>query len=150
LDELEYFRYEASEKERKMITKLIRVTILVRDQDEALRWYTEKLGFEKKADKIFGQGFRWLTIAPKNQREVEIVLQKPDAELQGRDSAKKLLECVGQGTTWVLETVDCRNTYEELKNRGVKWVSLPEEQPWGVGALFEDLYGNPFYLLEPR
>jgi hypothetical protein len=50
LDELEYFRYEASEKERKMITKLIRVTILVRDQDEALRWYPEKLGFEKKAD----------------------------------------------------------------------------------------------------
>jgi uncharacterized glyoxalase superfamily protein PhnB len=150
LGELEYFRYEASEKGRKMITKLIRVTILVRDQDEALRWDTEKLGFEKKADQIFGQASRWLTIAPKNQREVQIVLQKPDAELQGRDFAKKLLERVGQGTTWVLETADCRNTFEELKNRGVKCISPLEERPWGVGALFEDLYGNPFCLLEPR
>lgn len=94
MDELEYFRNEASEKERKVITKLIRVTILVRDQDEALRWYPEKLGFEKKADKIFGQGFRWLTIAPKNQREVEIVLQKPDASCKEEILQRSFLNAV--------------------------------------------------------
>ncbi|MCF6092885.1 VOC family protein [Microaerobacter geothermalis] len=133
-----------------MIDRLIRVTILVKDQEEALRFYTEKLGFEKRADVTFGPGVRWLTVAPKGQQELEIVLQKPEPSMHGEEGAKKLSERIGQGTTWVLETNDCRKTFETLRSKGVKFLSEPKEQPWGVEALFEDLYGNIFDLLEPR
>ena len=133
-----------------MIRKLIRVTILVSDQEEALRWYTEKLGFEKRADEKLGTNFRWLTVAPQGQKEPEIVLQKPDPEFHGPAEAQAMLGRIGQGTTWVLETDHCRRSYEELRTKGVKFTAPPEDQPWGTGALFHDLYGNPFYLLQPR
>lgn len=133
-----------------MITRLARVTILVRDQDEALRFYTEKLGLEKRADEVFGPGVRWLTVTPRDQEELEIVLLKPEALLHGEALAKKLLKRVGQGTTWVFYTDDCRKTFEALSSRGVKFLSSPTEQPYGVEALFKDLYGNVFSLLEPR
>jgi predicted enzyme related to lactoylglutathione lyase len=133
-----------------MITKLTHVTILVRDQDEALRWYSEKLGFEKRADEIFGPGSRWLTVGPKGQKDLEIVLQKPDPAMHGKELANKLQKRIGQGIIWVLHTDNCRKDYETLQSRGVKFVSPPEEMPWGVSAVFEDLYGNPFNLVEPR
>lgn len=130
-----------------MIKRLTHVTILVRDQDEALRWYTEKLGFEKRSDEIFGPGARWLTVAPKGQ-DIEIVLQKPDPALHGKQSAKKLVKHIGWGTTWVLSSTDCRKDHKVLRSRGVKFVSPPEDVPWGLEAVFEDLYGNPFALVE--
>lgn len=133
-----------------MITKLIRVTILVRDQDEALAYYTEKLGLEKRADIVFGPGVRWLTVAPRDQEELEIVLQKPEVALHGDEGVKEMLVRVGQGTTWVFQADDCRKTYQELISRGVKFVSTPQEQMYGIEAIFEDLYGNIFSLLEPR
>ncbi len=133
-----------------MIRKLIRVTILVRDPEEALRWYTEKLGFEKRADEKLGTNSRWLTVAPQGQKDLEIVLQKPDPAFHGPAEAGTLLGRIGQGTIWVLETDHCRRSYEELRAKGVKFSSPPEDQPWGTGALFQDLYGNPFYLLQPR
>lgn len=132
-----------------MITRLARVTIYVRDEDEALRFYTEKLGLEKRADMPFGPGMRWLTVAPRDQKELEIVLQKPGG-WQGEELQKKLLERVGQGTTWVFYADDCRQTYETLRSRGVNFLSQPQEQPYGVEAIFEDLYGNVFSLLEPH
>ena len=133
-----------------MITRLIRVTILVRDQDEAVRFYTEKLGLEKRADVTFGPGARWLTVAPQGQTELEIVLQQPAVALHGEEGAEQLLARVGQGTTWVFSTDDCRATYERLRARGVKFISPPQEQMYGVEALFEDLYGNRFSLLSPK
>jgi predicted enzyme related to lactoylglutathione lyase len=133
-----------------MIKRLARVTILVRDQDEALRFYTQALGLEKKADQRFGPGMRWLTVAPKDQMEVEIVLQPPASALHGEEGAKRMLDRVGQGTTWVFYTDDCRKDYETLRARGVRFTREPQEQPYGIEALFEDLYGNPFSLLQPR
>lgn len=120
--------------------RLSKVTILVKDQDAALSWYTEKLGFEKKADEAFGPGMRWVTVAAPGDPELEIVLQKPEP---ARDAQ------VGQGTTWVLETKDCRSDYERLRSRGVEFTAAPSEMPWGVSAVFRDLYGNAFNLVEP-
>ena len=77
-----------------MITKLGHVTILVRDQDEALEFYTEKLGLEKRTDVPFGPGMRWLTVAPKGQREVAIVLQQPGG-YHDEATRKAMLERVG-------------------------------------------------------
>lgn len=129
-----------------MITKLTRITILVKDQDEALRWYTRTLGFEKRADQVFGPGMRWLTVAPKDQEEVEIVLVPADtSEKQARIGSQ-----AADHVFLVVQTDNCGQEYERLQSHGVKFLSSPAEQPWGVEAVFEDLYGNRMDLLEFR
>ncbi|WP_200800634.1 VOC family protein [Carboxydothermus pertinax] len=128
----------------KMDLKLSHVTIFVRDQEEALAWYTDKLGFVKKEDNTFGPGMRWLTVSPPNQ-EIEFVLYKPFGE-----GAEEQLKLVGKNGTWVLLTSDCRKTCEELQARGVEVISPPQEVPWGVSALFKDLYGNVYNLVERK
>lgn len=130
-----------------MITHLARVTILVRDQDEALRFYTEKLGFEKRADVPMG-ATRWLTVAPTGQREPEIVLQQPDPAFHGEEGAKEMLARVGQNPTWVLATTDCQGDYERLSALGVRFESPPQRQMYGLEAVLLDLYGNSFSLLQ--
>ena len=131
-----------------MITKLVHVTVIVRDQEEALRFYTEKLGMEKREDRTMGT-YRWLTVAPKGSA-VAIVLQKPAAPFQQPDEIERMLADVGHGTTWVVETDDCKHDYEAMQARGVTFTSAPSELPWGVSAVFQDLYGNKYNLLEPR
>jgi len=131
-----------------MIKRIGHVTVLVRDQDEALRFYTEQLGMAKREDRTMG-AFRWLTVAPPGA-EVAIVLQRPGAPFQSAEEAERLLARVGQGTAWVLETDDCRQDHAAMTARGVTFISAPVEMPWGVSAVFEDLYGNRYNLLEPR
>jgi predicted enzyme related to lactoylglutathione lyase len=125
-----------------MITKLAVVMILVRDQDEALEFYTEKLGLEKMDDMNFGEGNRWLTVTAPKQKDVQIFLQRGDSF--GVDAMNQ----VGKATMWAFNTDNCRETYETLKARGVKFLGEPKEQPWGIEATFEDLYGNKFALVE--
>lgn len=117
------------------IERVTRMSLLVKEQNEALRWYTEVLGFEKRGDDRSRKGFWWLTVAPK------IVLLLAD---------KESLPLVGKQPTSVVATRDCRGTYEELKARGVKFVSPPMETTWGVSAVFVDLYGNGYNLIEPK
>ncbi len=132
-----------------MITKLSRVTILVPDYDEALRFYSDQLGFEKRADFAFGQGMRWVTVAPPQQREVEIVLQVPVAAFHGEEHAREMLAHVGQQPTWVFETDDCQAEYTTLTERGVTFTQAPKSEPYGTEALFQDPYGNTYSLLQP-
>jgi catechol 2,3-dioxygenase-like lactoylglutathione lyase family enzyme len=131
-----------------MLTKLAHVTVIVRDQEEALGFYVDKLGMEKREDRRMGE-FRWLTVAPKGS-DVAIVLQRPAAPFQTPEVAERMLARVGQGTTWVVETDDCRKDYAAMMAKGVKFRGEPEDLPWGVSAVFEDLYGNPYNLLEMR
>jgi predicted enzyme related to lactoylglutathione lyase len=123
--------------------RLALVTIFVRDQDEALCFYTEKLGFEKRGDDSQTMpGFRWLTVAPKDQKEPEFVLLKA--------VEKEQVEQIGKQSHLGFNTDDCRRTYEMLKARGVKFTSPPEDIGYGVQALFEDLYGNEYVLIQTR
>jgi predicted enzyme related to lactoylglutathione lyase len=133
-----------------MITELNVVTIIVRDYDEALSFYTEKLGLRKMSDDMFGPGVRWVTVAPAGQNAPVITLQKPEPAMHGEEQAKEMLKLVGKNPTWSFNTDDCRKTYEELSARGVHFSEPPSEQMWGVQAVFEDLYGNSFALVEPR
>jgi predicted enzyme related to lactoylglutathione lyase len=133
----------------RVITQLAMVSVLVKDQDEALRFYTEKLGLEKRSDVTFGPGLRWLTVAPKGQKRPEIALAKPDASLHGADRMHELMGRIGQGIPWVFNTDDCRMAYELLRSRGVTFISPPTNQLYGIEAVFEDPYGNTFALLEP-
>jgi predicted enzyme related to lactoylglutathione lyase len=124
-----------------MLTKLAIVTILVRDQDEALQFYTEKLGLEKKDDMLFGNE-RWLTVAASQQKDLEIFLARADSF--GMD----LMAHVGLAPAWAFSTDNCQETYETLSARGVKFTTAPEEKPWGIQAVFEDLYGNKFSIVQ--
>jgi predicted enzyme related to lactoylglutathione lyase len=130
-----------------MSIRLGNVTILVRDYDEALQFYTEVLGFEKRFDQKFGPSARWVTVGTADQ-DVQIVLQKPEPAMHGEENARKMTERIGQNPTWVISTDDCRKTYELYSSRGVKFSEPPKETPWGIQAVFKDLCGNSYALVQ--
>lgn len=111
------------------IDSIVYITVAVKDQDEALNWFTEKLGFEKRAD-LAGPGMRWLTVSPRNQAGLQIVL------------ASWYPDLVGKGTPIGLQTDDCPATYEALQSKGVVFSQAPQNRPFGIEAVFKDLYGN--------
>jgi catechol 2,3-dioxygenase-like lactoylglutathione lyase family enzyme len=133
-----------------MIHKLTHTTIYVLDQERAKTFYTETLGFEVLADQTLGS-FRWLTVAPKGQSELEIVLmavdQAPSLDPESRATLRRLVEA-GKLGAGVFETKDCRKTYAELRARGVEFKSEPEERFYGIEALFRDDSGNWFSLTQ--
>jgi catechol 2,3-dioxygenase-like lactoylglutathione lyase family enzyme len=132
-----------------MITHLGIVTIFVRDQEEALAFYTEKLGFEKRIDYPMGPGIRWLTVAPKGS-QTHIALLKPLPEIAG-DEAKKAEEGIGSLRFWYFDTEDIMGDYQQFSSRGVKFIKKPEKQSWGgIEACFEDPSGNRFILVQVR
>lgn len=131
-----------------MITSIDRVTVYVRDEEDALRFYTEKLGFEKRMDMSFGPGARWLTVAPKGW-PTELVLHNPRA-WHDAEAAEAMLAQIGRMPPMVLGTADCRGTVQELKAHGVEIVVEPQDRPYGVEATFKDLYGNGFVLVQQR
>jgi catechol 2,3-dioxygenase-like lactoylglutathione lyase family enzyme len=133
-----------------MISKVSQVSLLVRDQQEALAWYTEKLGFEVRANDPFpgSPDSRWITVAPPGQTDLEIVLQPPEWGMEG--DAESRAQLIGKMPGFVLASTDCRKDYEELTAKGVQFTSPPEDLPWGVSALFVDLYGYAHNLVETR
>ncbi len=132
-----------------MITRLSHATIYVRDQEQAKAFYTGKLGFEVRTDVTMGD-FRWLTVGPRNQPDLEIVLMKPGGSMFDEETAKKIFELMDRGAmgAGVFETEDCRKTYDELKAKGVEFLSEPEQRPYGVEATFKDNSGNWFSLTQ--
>ena len=130
-----------------MITNIMRITLVVRDQDEALRFYTEKLDFRKAADNPMGHAGRWLTVAAPGDSGLEVVLQPPDW-FQG-EARREREAMIGHNPTLVLRVDDCAATCAELKARGVTVVREPEPMPFGVQAIVRDLYGNDLVLLQP-
>ena len=126
--------------------RVLRVTIRVRDQEEALRFYTEKLGFEQRADLPMGPQRRWITVAPKGEQAPELVLQPADwFEGEERQQHAAL---VGKDPTIVFQVDDCRVTYETLRARGVEFSMPPTEQGYGIEADGKDLYGNTLVFLQ--
>lgn len=135
-----------------MIRKLSHATVYVLDQDRAKTFYTEKLGFTVRHDVTMGS-FRWLTVSPPEQSDVELVLM-PVAGSPMMDEATKtaLRAMVEKGTfgCGVLQTADCKKTYEELSAKGVVFKGPPEDRPYGIEAMLSDDSGNWFSLTEPK
>jgi catechol 2,3-dioxygenase-like lactoylglutathione lyase family enzyme len=127
-----------------MIKKIGHITILVKNQDEAARFYTEKLGFIKREDRFFGEGIRWVTVSPKRQRSLELTFVNADSKEKLRALGKQ----AGDHVLLTLETGDCIKDYKAMKARGVKFYGKPEERPYGTEVVFEDLYGNLFDLIQ--
>jgi catechol 2,3-dioxygenase-like lactoylglutathione lyase family enzyme len=132
----------------KLKTQLAVVSVFVKDQDEALHFYTEKLGLEKRMDVTFGPGLRLLTVASRGQKKPEIALAKPDAALHSAEHIQELMEHTVQSKPWIFVTDDCHKTYEMLLVRGVRFVREPTRELYGIEAIFEDPSGNTFSLLE--
>ena len=126
----------------------------VHDQDEALAFYTQKLGMEVRADATLPEmGFRWLTVGPADQPDISIVLMAiPGPPLFDAETAGQVESLVAKGVagTIFLTTDDCHAAYEELKGRGVDFVDVPEERPYGIDSSFRDPSGNHIRLTEVR
>ena len=127
----------------------------VHDQDEALAFYTDKLGFEVRMDVTLAElgNFRWLTVSPPAQPDVSIVLMLiPGAPVMDEATADQVRSLMAKGFTGAvfLTTDDCRASYEELKARGVEFTETPEERPYGIDAGFRDPSGNNFRLTQLR
>jgi catechol 2,3-dioxygenase-like lactoylglutathione lyase family enzyme len=130
-----------------MKTKLSHVNLFVLDQDRAKTFYTEKLGFEVRTD-VSMDGFRWLTVGPRGQLDINVLLAKPAPPMFSEDDAEALRGLVAKGAMagGVIDTDDCRRAYEELKAKGVVFIQEPAERPYGIEALFRDDSGNWFSL----
>ncbi len=135
-------------EELRTLKALSHVTVLVSDYDEALAFYTEKLGFVKRDDMAMGPDTRWLTVSLPDQPDLKIVLQKPVPAMHGEEGAADMLSRIGKATTCVIATDDCQGDYERLSARGVAFVSPPQAQSYGIEALFTDLYGNVYDLVQ--
>lgn len=136
-----------------MITKFSHMGFFVTDQEEARRFYTEKLDFEVRTDVTMDGGYRWLTLGLPSQPDFEVVLMEPKAgPTMDEEAARALRTMVEKGMLGigVLETDDCRATYEELSRRGVEFIAPPEEKPYGIEALGKDNSGNWFSMTEHR
>ena len=132
-----------------MIKRLSHTGIQVLDQERARRFYTEVLGFEVHTDETM-DGFRWLTVSPKEQPDLEIVLAEPAPPMFSQDDAATVRALIEKGafSGGVLETDDCRRTASELKAKGVKFIQEPAERPYGIEAVFRDDSGNWFSLTQ--
>ena len=125
----------------------------VHDQDEALAFYTDKLGWEVRADVTMPEmgDFRWLTVGPASQPDFSVVLMAvPGQPVLDDETRKQVLDLSAKGFagTLFLTTDDCRASYEELKSRGVEFSEEPEERPYGIDAGFHDPSGNSFRLTQ--
>lgn len=122
------------------------VELVVKDQQEALEWYTEKLGFEvRHDDRLPGEEGRWLTIGVPGQDDLVIVLEPFEWGPSGTAEEK---EAVFGHNSFSLRTNDIHAAVDALEKRGVDIVTEPETAPWGIFALISDLYGNTLHLLE--
>jgi catechol 2,3-dioxygenase-like lactoylglutathione lyase family enzyme len=124
----------------------------VHDQDEALAFYTQKLGMEVRADATLPEmGFRWLVVGPANQPEIGLVLMPvlgpPFQDEQTAEQVRALM-AKGVGGTVFLVTDDCQADYEDLRARGVEFTETPEKRPYGIDAAFRDPSGNHLRLTQ--
>jgi len=127
----------------------------VHDQDAALAFYTQKLGWEVRSDVTLPEmgDFRWLSVGPSSQPEFGIVLMAvPGPPVMEPDTAEQVQALMAKGFagTVFLTTDDVRADYEELKGRGVEFTEEPEERPYGVDCGFRDPSGNSFRLTQVR
>ena len=133
--------------------KIANAQLWVDDQEEALAFYTKKLGMEVRSDVTLPEmgDFRWLTVGPPGQEDIAITLMAiPGPPVMDPGTADQVRELMSKGFagTVFLTTDDVRSDYEQLKARGVEFSEEPEERPYGIDAGFHDPSGNSFRLTQ--
>jgi predicted enzyme related to lactoylglutathione lyase len=135
------------------VIKIGNFQLWVHDQDDVLKFYTEKLAMEVRSDVTVAEmgNFRWLVVGPPTQPDVAIVLMAiPGPPMMDTETAKQVRDLMGKGYagTIFLVTEDCQAAYEELKGRGVDFVEEPQKTPYGIDASFRDPSGNHIRLTQ--
>ncbi len=125
---------------------LAHLSLLVRDYDEAIRFYTEKLHFTLVEDTVLSDTKRWVLVAPKGSTGCSLLLAKAANEEQ----ASRIGNQTGGRVFLFLYTDDFWRDYHDMLANGVTFVRPPVEEPYGIVAVFADLYGNLWDLLEPK
>jgi catechol 2,3-dioxygenase-like lactoylglutathione lyase family enzyme len=125
----------------------------VHDQDEALAFYTDKLGMEVRADVTVPElgNFRWLSVGPPEQPDFAIALMAiPGEPVLDEETQRQVRELMAKGKagTVFFTTDDAQSAYEELKGRGVEFIDTPSEQPYGIDCSFRDPSGNEFRVTQ--
>jgi predicted enzyme related to lactoylglutathione lyase len=138
-----------------MMIKIANAQLWVHDQDEALAFYTQKLGMEVRSDATLAEmgNFRWLAVGPAGQPDIAIVLMAiPGPPVMDSETAGEVRDLMAKGFagTIFLTTEDCQASYEELTGRGVEFVEQPEERPYGIDSAFRDPSGNHIRLTQIR
>ena len=137
-----------------MLKQLTNVQVWVHDQDEALAFYTDKLGLELREDVTVPElgNFRWLTVGVPGQPDVAITLMAvpgpPVFDEETREQIKTLMS-KGAASGLFFTADDVRATHEELKARGVDFQQEPTQQPYGIDAGFRDPSGNQMRMIQP-
>jgi catechol 2,3-dioxygenase-like lactoylglutathione lyase family enzyme len=136
-----------------MLKQLTHTQVWVHDQDEALAFYTEKLGLELREDVTVPElgNFRWLSVGVPGQPDVSITLMAvPGPPVFDEETRGQIQSLLARGATGGLffSTDDVKSTYEELKSRGVEFAQEPTEQPYGIDAGFRDPSGNHFRMIQ--
>ena len=139
-----------------MLKQVSHVNVWVHDQDEALDFYTDKLGFEVRDDVTLEQfgNYRWLTVGPVTQPDLQFILSLPGPPALDPDVARELMALVARGAvsgggTVIFNSDDVRATYEDLTSRGVEFTQEPMERSYGIDAAFRDPSGNAFRIMQP-
>ena len=136
-----------------MISRMSHASIFVIDQQKALEFYRDKLGFKVHTDATMEGGFRWLTVTAPDAPDFEIVLMEvksgPMWDEETTRQIKALIEG-GKMGAGVFNTPDIQVTYEDLRAKGVEFLSPPEVRPYGTEAIFKDDSGNWFSLSQEK
>jgi catechol 2,3-dioxygenase-like lactoylglutathione lyase family enzyme len=136
-----------------MLEAVSHVGVWVHDQDEAKAFYTEKLGFEVREDATLEElgGYRWLTVGPPGQPDVNLMLSRPGPPAMDAAATEQLLELVAKGALGpgIFRTEDCRATCKELEARGVELAQQPDERFYGIDAAVRDPSGNLWRIVQP-
>jgi catechol 2,3-dioxygenase-like lactoylglutathione lyase family enzyme len=122
------------------------ITLVVRDYDEARAWYIDKLGFDLIEDTPLGDGKRWVLVAPPGATETRLLLAKAITPEQ----ASRIGNQTGGRVFLFLRTDDFERDFAAMTARGVKFLETPRDEPYGRVAVFEDLHGNKWDLIEPK
>ncbi len=133
-----------------MISKMTHSSVLVLDQESARYFYTQKLGFKIVTDVPMGTDGNWLTVAPPDQPDLEIILSPVSRSMFSKETVEVLKELVQKGTfgVAVFTCQDIFATYEELKAKGVEFTKAPTKEFYGTEAIFKDDSGNWFSLAQ--
>jgi len=135
-----------------MIRRMSHATIFVNNQNEALAFYRDKLGFRVHTDAKVNDDFRWLTMCTNDDPNFELILLEPKpGMLMDEETSKQMRAIMAKGVlgAGAFNTDDCQGTYDELKAKGVEFISAPAERPYGIEAVFKDNSGNWFSLTQP-
>ena len=135
-----------------MIRRMSHATIFVENQEEALAFYRDKLGFCVHTDAKINDDFRWLTVCTNDDPDFELILLEPKpGMLMDEETSKQMRAIMAKGVlgAGAFNTDDCQGTYDELKAKGVEFISAPAQRPYGIEAVFKDNSGNWFSLTQP-